>query len=192
MEDTELVLNENTENETGFFASSLYEALSVVVTSIMIIAVIFTFVFRLVGVHGDSMINTLHDGDWILVMPYYSEPKYGDIVVSSKKTAAEGAIVKRVIAVSGDEVIVDEADNVYVNGQKLSEDSYTVPSSMRHGDISYPVTVPDGCVMLMGDNRPGSWDSRYKDIGFSEIDYLLGKAVVRLSADWNIYENFNK
>lgn len=173
-------------------ASSLYEAVSVVISSIMIIAVIFTFVFRLVGVNGNSMEHTLQNGDWLLVTPYYNEPEYGDIVISTKKTAAQGSLVKRVIAVAGDVVEIDENDTVYVNGKALEESSYAVKSGIRHGNLTYPVTVPEGCVMLMGDNRPKSWDSRYSEIGFAEIDYLLGKAQFRFSSKADIYSNFNK
>ncbi|MBQ6117809.1 MAG: signal peptidase I [Clostridia bacterium] len=179
------------DSEPNTIVGAMYEGVSIIVSSIMIIALVFTFAFRLIGVNGTSMNDTLSDGDWLLVTPYYSEPQYGDIVISTKDTAAEGPIVKRVIAVAGDEVIVDEHDNVTVNGVALQEDSYTIKDGGRHGNLTYPITVPEGCVMLMGDNRCGSWDSRFMEIGFAEDDYLLGKARLRLSKDYNIYANFH-
>lgn len=179
------------EDEPNTLVNAVYEGVSIVVSAIMIIALVFTFAFRLVGVSGNSMNNTLIDGDWLLVTPYYTEPQYGDIVISTKDTAAEGSLVKRVIAVAGDVVVVDEHDNVTVNGVALQEDSYTIKDGNRHGNLTYPITVPEGCVMLMGDNRCGSWDSRFTEIGFAEDDYLLGKARLRLSKDYNIYANFN-
>ncbi len=178
-------------DEPSTLVGAMYEGVSIVVSAIMIIALVFTFAFRLVGVSGSSMNNTLTDGDWLLVTPYYTEPQYGDIVISTKDTAAEGSLVKRVIAVAGDVVIVDEHDNVTVNGVALQEDSYTIKDGGRHGNLTYPITVPEGCVMLMGDNRCGSWDSRFMEIGFAEDDYLLGKARLRLSKNYNIYANFN-
>ena len=178
-------------DEPNTLVNAVYEGVSIVVSAIMIIALVFTFAFRLVGVSGNSMNNTLTDGDWLLVTPYYTEPQYGDIVISTKDTAAEGSLVKRVIAVAGDVVVVDEHDNVTVNGVALQEDSYTIKDGSRHGNLTYPITVPEGCVMLMGDNRCGSWDSRFMEIGFAEDDYLLGKAGLRLSKDYNIYANFN-
>lgn len=178
-------------DEPNTLVGAMYEGVSIVVSAIMIIALVFTFAFRLVGVSGSSMNNTLTDGDWLLVTPYYTEPQYGDIVISTKDTAAEGSLVKRVIAVAGDVVIVDEHDNVTVNGVALQEDSYTIKDGGRHGNLTYPITVPEGCVMLMGDNRCGSWDSRFMEIGFAEDDYLLGKARLRLSKNYNIYANFN-
>lgn len=184
-----------TEEKQGvhrYLGSALFEAVSVLVTSLTIIAVIFTFGFRLVGVNGTSMEDTLVDGDWLIVTPYYTEPKYGDIVISTKDTAANETLVKRVIAVAGDEVYVDEYDNVFVNGVEIDDDGFikTDGQNYRHGNLEYPVTVPEGCVMLMGDHRSVSWDSRYSEIGFAEVDYLLGKAQIRLSSDWNIYSNF--
>lgn len=167
----------------------LYDAASVVISSILIIAVVFTFAFRLVGVNGTSMLNTLKPDDWLLVTPYYTAPTYGDIVISTKKTAAQGSLVKRVIAVAGDVVTVDENDNVFVNGKQI-KDSYALKDGVRRGDLTYPVTVPEDCVMLMGDNRIVSWDSRFANIGFAEQEHLLGKARLRLAKDWNIYANF--
>ena len=188
-ETPETAEKETPQKETFSFAGMLYDATSVVISSILIIAVVFTFAFRLVGVQGDSMLNTLQTDDWLLVTPYYGEPKYGDIVISTKETAAQGSLVKRVIAVAGDEVFIDENDNVFVNGVQIN-DSYALKDGVRRGDRNYPVTVPEDCVMLMGDNRIVSWDSRYMSIGFAEQEYLLGKARLRLSKDFNIYANF--
>ncbi len=191
-------------NETDYgFIGTVYDAVSVIVASIMIIAVVFTFCFRLVGVDGPSMNDTLSTGDWLIVTPLYTEPEYGQIVISTKKTAAEGNLVKRVIAVAGDKVTVTDEGKVIVNGKELIE-NYAINNGRRYGNLSYPVTVPDDCVMLMGDNRPVSWDSRFTDIGFAETEYLMGVARIRvaetdrstgkikLTKDRNIYANFDK
>lgn len=179
------------EKEAVSFASSIYEGLSVVISAIFIIALVFTFGFRLVGVSGSSMVNTLHDGEWLIVTPYYDEPEYGDIVISSHRLETMGPIVKRVIATEGDKVFIDEDGIVFVNDEQLNE-TYAVPAFMRKGDLSYPVTIPDGHVMLMGDNRPSSSDSRYSYVGFAPVDALLGKAQIRLSGQWDIYSNFSE
>ena len=183
--------NVTKEKEKSSFATSIYEALSVVISAIFIIALVFTFGFRLVGVSGSSMINTLIDGDWLIVTPYYDEPEYGDIVISTHRLERMGPIVKRVIATAGDTVDMDEDGNVYVNGEMLTED-YAVPANEIKGDLSYPVTVPEGHLMLMGDNRPSSADSRYSYVGFAPENALLGKAQLRLSGEWDIYSNFTK
>ena len=193
MEEKEILTEETTaDNEKSSFESTIYEALSVVISAIFIIALVFTFAFRLVGVSGSSMVDTLHDGEWLIVTPCYDEPEYGDIVISTHRLSSMGPIVKRVIASEGDVVDLDSNGNVYVNGVQLDESAYAVPVSSKKGDLSYPVTVPEGCVMLVGDNRPISADSRFSYVGFAPVDALLGKAQLRLSGDWNIYENFTE
>ena len=180
-----------TEDKRNYGISGVvFDAASIIITSIVLLAVVFTFGFRMVGVNGQSMDDTLASGDWLVVTPYFDEPQYGDIVISTKETAAEGALVKRVIAVAGDEVFIDEDDSVYINGVKLDETYALTNGTYGRGDRTYPLTVPEGCVMLMGDNRIVSWDSRYTNIGFIETDYLLGKARVRVDKDWDIYKNF--
>ncbi len=192
MNENTVVNEKKSESEKSSFASSIYEAVSVVISAIAIIALIFTFGFRLVGVSGSSMVNTLTNGDWLIVTPYYTEPEYGDIVISTHRLETMGPIVKRVIATEFDEVNITDDGTVYVNGEKLEEASYTVPVSHRYGNLDYPVTIPEGHVMLMGDNRPLSSDSRYSDVGFAPVDALLGKAQFRLSGNYDIYYNFNK
>ena len=193
MEEKEILSGKTTENnEKSSFAASIYEGLSVVISAIFIIALVFTFGFRLVGVSGSSMVDTLHDGEWLIVTPYYDEPEYGDIVISTHRLSSMGPIVKRVIASEGDVVDIDAAGNVSVNGVLLDESSYAMPVHSMKGNLSYPVTVPEGCVMLLGDSRPISSDSRYDYVGFAPVDSLLGKAQLRLSGEWNIYENFTK
>ena len=179
------------EDNRNYGASGVvFDAISIIITAIAMLSIVFTFGFRMVGVNGSSMEDTLFTDDWLLVTPYYGEPQYGDIVISTKETAAEGALVKRVIAVAGDEVLITEDDSVYVNGIKLDETYALTEGTHGRGDRTYPLTVPEGCVMLMGDNRAVSWDSRYTNIGFIETDYLLGKARARIDKDWDIYSNF--
>lgn len=181
------------EKEPFSLTGVMFDAVSVVITSIFIITVVFTFCFRLVGVSGESMLQTLKDKDWLLVTPYYSQPEYGDIVISTKEVqSVDGSLVKRVIAVAGDEIFMDAEGGVYVNGEKLDcSYAYEDPfADVRIGRFGTPTVVPEGCVVLMGDNRRHSYDSRYVEIGFPEEEYLLGKARLRLSENWNIYANF--
>ncbi len=169
----------------------IYDAVSVVVTAIALLAVVFTFGFRMVGVSGTSMVDTLHEGDWLIVTPYYSAPEYGDIVIATKDFKSQnvdGPLVKRVIGLPGDVVTVHSDYSVSVNGVKLNE-TYAQLDAYRYNEPR-TYNVPEGCVMLMGDNRPVSLDSRSSVIGFIELEHLLGKARVRLSDNWDIYANF--
>lgn len=175
------------------FNSLFYELVSVLTPAIALIAILFTFGFRMVGVTGDSMVDTLHDGDWLLVVPYYNDPAYGDIIISTQSNSAHENLVKRIIAVENDRVERLSDGTFVVNGEALDESGYInsdVSGNLR-GDVSFPLTVPPDCVFVCGDNRPISLDGRYTGIGFVTREYLLGKAVCRLGNGWKIYENFN-
>ena len=145
-----------------------------------IIVVVSLLVLRLVVVSGTSMNHTLLDGDYLLVISnmFYREPQKGDIVVVSKESFDDGApIVKRVIATEGQTVDIDFAAGiVYVDGVALEEDYINTPTNVQEG-VSFPLTVKEGCIFVLGDNRNVSHDSRSPDIGQVAVEEVLGKAV---------------
>ena len=129
-----------------------------------VVMIVFMLLFRIVVVSGSSMYSTLWDGDWLLVTGsvLYQEPKHGDIIVASKDSFNDGEpIIKRVIATEGQTVDIDfEAGIVYVDGVPLEEDYTYTPTNAQEG-IIFPITIADGCIFAMGDNRNGSKDSRH-------------------------------
>lgn len=145
-----------------------------------VILLVFLLCFRIVIVSGSSMKNTLVDGDYLLLLSnvFYSEPKQGDIIVASKDSFDNGApIVKRVIATAGQEIDIDfSTGEVFVDGQLLEETYISSPTSYHDG-VQFPLTVDDGCLFVMGDNREWSKDSRYADIGLIDCREVLGKAL---------------
>jgi len=145
-----------------------------------VIMLVFLLLFRMVIVSGSSMYSTLWDGDWILLISgtFYQEPEYGDIIVACKDSFNDGeAIIKRVIATEGQTVDIDfEAGIVYVDGVALSEDYTYTPTNIQEG-IEFPVTIAEGCIFAMGDNRNGSRDSRDPSIGMIDTREILGKAL---------------
>ena len=160
-------------------------------SSFIIIAIIFTFVFRLVGVDGLSMTNTLQDGDWLLTVQK-SEYEYGDIVVITQDTYFHEPLIKRVIATGGQTVDIDyETATIYVDGTALEEPYVKEDFLLEKGDYrEFPYTVPEGHLFCMGDNRNGSTDSRSYHVGDIDERYILGKAVVRILpfGDFDIYD----
>ena len=128
------------------------------------------------------MVPTLQDGDRLLVLNAMldNDYEYGDIVVLRKDTFLEEPIVKRVIATEGQTVDIDfTAGAVYVDGQLLEEDDIRQPTYLEEG-LEFPVTVPEGCVFVMGDNRNDSDDSRDPELGPVDTRQILGRAVFLL------------
>ena len=144
---------------------------------------VFLLVFRLIVVSGDSMYDTLVDGDYLLLLSnvFYREPEQGDIIVISKQTFDDGApIVKRVIAGEGQIVDIDfERGIVYVDGLPLEEDYIYTPTTVYEG-VDFPVLVEENCIFVLGDNRGVSKDSRNPEIGLVDHREVLGKAIFLL------------
>lgn len=168
----------------------VFEWLDIVVASIIAVVIIFTFVFRIVAIEGPSMMDTLYNGERVVISNLFYQPKRGDIVVISRNTDNSGEvgsydepIIKRVIATEGEVVDIDfEKGIVYVDGVALKEDYIREPT-YRNFDITFPIRVKENSVFVMGDNRNDSLDSRSSQIGDNGMideKYILGHAVLRV------------
>ena len=153
--------------------NDLWEWIKSILVAVILALVIRAFLAEVFLVEGDSMLPTLHNRERLLVSKiqyYYREPLQGEVVVF--EATADRDFIKRVIAVSGDEVRVD-LDGVYVNGERISESYVLDKANETYG----PVVVPEGSVFVMGDNRNNSLDSRSPSVGFIEIERIKGKAM---------------
>ena len=147
------------------------------------IVLIFLLFFRIVVVSGDSMYDTLVDGDYLLLLSnvFYQEPQAGDMIVISKADYDNGMpIVKRVIATEGQVVDIDfVTGTVTVDGNVLEEDYIFTKTTLDEG-VSFPHTVEEGCIFVLGDNRNRSKDSRNPEIGDIDCRQVVGKVIVLL------------
>lgn len=189
---------EKQENKKQNKTAEIFDWLEVLISSVLIVVVLFTFVFRVVQIDGESMTNTLQDGERVIISNLFYTPKQGDIVVVSRNTfndtddsTFKSPIIKRVIAVEGQTVDIMHGC-VYVDGRALDEpyirdydqNHYsTYQYSSFQNATKFPLTVKENCVFVLGDNRQNSLDSRSADTGEDgqiNTKYILGKAMLRI------------
>lgn len=168
-----------------------FDWIEVLVHAILAVILCFSFLFRIATIDGDSMKDTLLNGERVVISNLFYEPEVGDIVVISRNkensvytmNGSNTPIIKRIIAMEGQTVDIDfEEGIVYVDGIAIDEPYTRTPTNLK-SDIEFPVTVDEGCVFVLGDNRNDSMDSRDSRIGeYGMIDtrYILGHAVYRI------------
>ena len=161
------------------FKVDLYFWLQALVMALVGLILIFTFVGRIIGVDGESMMPTLHDRDMLLLQSIGYSPEQGDVVVLSTKNFRNGSpIVKRIIAVGGQTVDIDyETNTVYVDGVALDEPYILETMRALPESFATHVEVPECSIFVMGDNRNNSTDSRSPELGVVDERCVLGKAL---------------
>ena len=167
--------------------ASIFEWIEMVVLSACLILLIFTFVVRPARVDGNSMQDTLHNGEMLIISDIAYKPKRSDILVFQKINSTHpDPIVKRVIATEGETVDIDfdtwtvtvtDADG----NAKILEESYRklATDARVTSNLEYPVKVGEGQLFVMGDNRNHSLDSRSSLIGLVDENEVIGKVLFR-------------
>lgn len=167
--------------------NSVLNVILVIVIVVLILEVAFYTRFSRVYVVGSSMLNTLTGaeskdcagGDFIYI-DKYATPKYGDIIVIDPQGGETGSnyprdyIVKRLIGLGGDTIKIDDGI-LYRNGEAVDEPY--VDASNKVNIISRyfaEITVPEGKMFFLGDNRDNSSDSRYEKYGMLEVTQIVG------------------
>lgn len=197
-----------TENSFNLL-KEVWEWFYTIVIALAIAFLIKTYLFDIVRVDGPSMNPTLIHNDRLIITKLGYEPDYGDIVILDStykerqefyknhagadagvfekaklymgmpKSLKKRYYVKRVIAMEGDTIDIVNGD-VILNGEVLQEDYYDGKTAITDMSVEYPVTVSEGHVFVMGDNRSNSKDSRSSSLGEVPVEALLGKAQIRV------------
>ena len=173
--------NDDKDNEGG--VASAFEWLDSIVIALVAVIFIFTMVLGKVEVSGDSMLDTLHNGDQLIITGYNYTPTRGDIVIIAKNASktelgriyTNKPLVKRIVATEGQTVEIKDG-YLFVDGVK-QEENYARTLTVDNG-FKGKQTVPEGCIFVLGDNRGDSADSRL--IGFIPKQYVLGKVLCRI------------
>ena len=177
------------------FVRGAFDYLELFAFSVLAVFLIFTFGIRTCQVDGRSMENTLYDKEYLIIRSLAYQPEQDDIIVFH---GMDKTLVKRVIAVGGQEVIIDTKTNeitvdgvVYADSHAMLKDPGTDKSIDKylpylfHSELDsegvYKVTVPEGKLFVMGDNRNNSADSRDPRVRFVDEQSVLGKVILRIS-----------
>lgn len=159
------------------------DILETVVIALAIFVIIYLFLFQPHQVRGNSMYPNFHDADYLLtdkISYRLSQPKKGDVVIFVAPKNEEYDYIKRVVALPGEKVSINDTDQILVNGQIVNE-SFLPEDVKTYGgnflEIGKTVTVPENQYFVLGDNRSHSSDSR--DWGFVPKENLVGKAWFR-------------
>ncbi|MBQ9785235.1 MAG: signal peptidase I [Clostridia bacterium] len=188
------------------FVNGLFDIFEMFAISLFAVFMIFTFGVRLCEVEGTSMYATLSGGESLLVNSIGYTPEQDDIVVfhlTDPSTDMQKTLVKRVIATGGQKLVINFTTRVITVDGKIYKDANAqffntkgqlinqylndaIPAA--HPNYAYvdnceilEMTIPEGMLFVMGDNRNFSNDSRNPDIGCIDERCVLGKVVVRLS-----------
>ena len=169
-------MKENKKNN----AATVYDWIDSFVFALVVVMILFSFVVKSYIVDGSSMYPTLLDGSRIFAYSFLYKPKSGDIVIIDENNGYGAPLVKRVVATGGQTIELNYDTFEYtIDGKPFLS---PVENSEQNlcGETSFPLSVPEGYIFVMGDNRDESFDSRYKQIGFIDERSVLGKEIIEL------------
>lgn len=167
--------------------SLIYDFAEILMSAILAVGFVFTFFAKTSVVNGESMENTLHNGDTVAITAINNNISYGDVVVVSQPNMINKVLIKRVIAVGGQTITFDKDNGVVlIDGEVLAE-PYIKEKMYFSTNMYGSITIPEGKLFVMGDNRNNSTDSRDFRVGLIDERYVVGKVIYRVG-DTNLFE----
>lgn len=151
-----------------------------IVIALVIAGVIKWLFFDATKVSGNSMLNTLHNGDMLFmnkIGKHFHDYERGDIVILKAPDAYNKLYVKRVVGVPGDTVTLKD-EKVYLNGEELNEPYTSVDYTLQTSD-TYEWYLLDNQYFVMGDNRAEGASNDSRNYGPVEKDEIVGHAFFR-------------
>ena len=177
MEEKKFLIKANGSGNNGF-VSSVFDWVGAAVVAMVIVVLLFTLFCRVINVSGDSMTNTLQNGEKLILTSVCAIPNYGDVVVVRREN--DSPLIKRVIGLPGDKIFInDETGIVYRNGEALDE-PYVRGGFTPSMGLSTAYVVPEDGIFVLGDNRRESMDSRMLRDSVKMED-VVGVVTFRLS-----------
>ena len=165
------------DKQTSSWMKEVFEWIKTIILA-MVLAFIITRVITPAFVVGPSMEPTFHDRDMVIAfrLAYRNDlPEQDDIILFESTLPDDRILIKRVIAREGDELLINSG-SLYVNGEKI-EEPYILETEF-YGNTE--ITIPEGSVFVMGDNRNRSLDSRSEEIGLVDQEEIIGKVMLRI------------
>lgn len=157
------------------FRRTLMGTVYALITVAAIAILVATLWLPVLRITGTSMSPTMEDGDLVISIKNSSFER-GDMIAFYYNNKV---LVKRVVAMAGEWVNIDENGNVYIN-DVLYDEPYLTEKALGECDIEFPYQVPDGRIFVLGDHRSVSVDSRSKTVGCVAQEQIVGKLVMRL------------
>ena len=183
---------EREEDEKPSAAFYFFDWVKSFLFSLTVVIFVFTLLFRGVTVNGNSMLPTLHSGEYLIISDLVYEPKQGDIVVVQSPHYKNGTepLIKRIIATEGQTVKINFltwevwVDDVLLEEDYILKDTSTIMNyeNMRPNKKGIAETVvEENCIFVMGDHRNDSLDSRSEEVGQIDEHYIMGRVLLRIT-----------
>lgn len=177
--------NKKGTDEKNFLVTvkSIWKNFKCVFITVIVAFITFQFILLNGVIPSSSMENTVMKGDSIIAyrLAYkFSSPNRSDIIVFNSEQTNHSEYIKRVIGIEGDTVELIDGE-VYVNGEKRDESSYIKGKTYVGSNGINKFEVPKGCVLVFGDNRENSADSRFMEDPYIKCSDITGKLILRYS-----------